>query len=342
MLSGLEIDIDNLQLRVLADSHLGLGPERLNKLLGADVVWEEDHNPVDDSEPALAATAVADPDLSQLNQGGGSRPPRLVLRLVEGGVRLTSSFSTEEKAMLRVFSHPAHEARLHRTEAQMHRAAGDLDAAAEALRRAIAVYPRALVNFAELLWVFHRRKRLDDFVHALWHLYSVLNGAGRALRERFLGMGLALGQHQILEALLQATDRQQIEEIGRQFGLLPAEKNATRKLQLIDAFRYEPDDQGTESAADVHEEVNAYLEFGQLDQAIELLEATIVNDPADPRFYPTLLDLYDRMDDLDRFTALSAKIKRLIQRPPEEVVPMMISLQQRLQHRQQRARRAGE
>jgi hypothetical protein len=66
----------------------------------------------------------------------------------------------------------------------------------------------------------------------------------------------------------------------------------------------------------------------------------VLNDPADARLYPPLLDLYDRMDELERFNELSAKVKRLIHQLPEEVAPMMLSLQQRLRDRKQDARRA--
>lgn len=343
ILDGLAVDVDNLHLRVVAESCLGLGPEQLRKLLGSDAVLVEEQQ-LDvgpESLPPMPAQ-VTESGSVQPSKSSGDRPLRLVQHLIRGGMRLPSSFSQEEKAMLSVFTHPVHEARLHRSEARLHIASGDLDAAEGALRRAIAARPLALVNFADLLWVLHRRKLLDEYAITLWRLYCVLNGAGRALRERFLGMGFALGQHQVLESLLQATDRRQLEEIGRQFCLLPAEKATSRKLQLVDVSRQEKESWPTDSPSDVLDEVNAYLEFGQIDQAIEILESAIINDPSDVRFYPTLLDIYDRMDELDRFIALSVKVKKLVQRPPEEVVPMMLSLQQRLQQRKQRGRRARE
>jgi tetratricopeptide (TPR) repeat protein len=346
LLAGLECDLDNLRLRVLAEGALGLGPGQLAEVLGSDVQQESDRRAGHEQE--VEAVPVAADGAARSAPGGAAESgtagcdpsPRLVLRLVEGGARLTSAFSMEEKAMLRVFTHPAHEARLLRSEARMHGAAGNLDAAADALRRAVAVYPRALVNFADLLWILHRQGRLNEYAHTLWHLYAVLDGAGRALRERFLGMGLALGQHDILEALVQSTDHRQIEEIGQRFNLLPTD-GQERRLKLVETVEKGVLDISLAGhAGDVLEEVNSLLEFGQVDQAIEVIEAAILDNPSDPQLYPTLLDLYDRMGDLDRLTVLTGKLKKLIQRPPEEVAPMMLSLQQRLQQKKQGGRYA--
>jgi len=343
LLAGLGYDIDNLQLRVLAESALGLGPEHLAKLLGSDVVPEGDQSLAQDIDAAAVAAAAKAPDAAASPSGDRGHSPRIVSRLVEGGMRLTSMFSMEEKAMLRVFTHPAHEARLHRTEAQLHRASGNFDAAAEALRRAISAYPRALVNFADLLWILHRRGRLNEYAHTLWRLFAVLEGAGKPLRERFLGMGLALGRHDILEALVQMTDHRQVEEIGRRFNLLSVDQPLEKPQSLVEATDEDALDISLAGqAADVLVEVNAFLEFGQIDQAIDALETAILEDPADPRLYPTLLDLYDRMDDCDRLETLVINVKRLIQRPPEEVAPMMLGLQQRLEQRRQGGRRAGD
>ncbi len=342
LLAGLGADIDNLHLRVVAESALGLGPERLARLLGADAPLEGDPKAAQADE-APPAVAPAPPNATQARDEDRKHSPRVVSRLIEGGMRLTSTFSMEEKAMLRVFTHPAHEARLHRTEAQMHRNAGNLDAAAEALRRAISAHPRALVNFADLLWILHRRGRLNEYAHTLWRLFAVLEGAGRPLRERFLGMGLALGRHDILEALLQITDPRQIEDVGRRFNLLPADQQEMKPLRLVEAAEQDALDISLAGqAADVLVEANAFLEFGQVDQAIAALESAILDDPADPRLYPTLLDLYDRMDDFERLENLSMNVRRSIQRPPEEIAPMMLALQQRLRLRIQGNRHARD
>lgn len=338
ILSGLASDVDNLQLRVLAESALGLGIEKLNKLLGIDEGVKE-LMVANDDELSDASKAVAGDKAAPINVTNGHAAYRQTFRLIDGGMRLDASFSPEEKAMLRVFSHPAHEARLHRAEARMHRASGNWDSMIDALRRAIAACPTALVNHADLLWVLYRRKRHDEYARSLWHLYLILNGAGRALRERFLGMGLALGQHQLLEELLRAGGRGHYEEVGRRFGLLPRDGAAERRLSLVEAVAGEVLECPTTTECDVLVEVDSYLQFGQIDEAIDVLERAIFDAPSEAHLYPVLFDLYDRMDALDRLMALSAGVRKVVQRPPEEIVPMMHSLQQRLQQRKQGGRR---
>lgn len=340
ILSGLASDVDNLQLRVLAESALGLGIEKLNKLLGIDDGVKALMIANDDELPDASQASVGDKTTSPAFSTNGHTAYRQVFRLIEGGVRLDASFSPEEKAMLRVFSHPAHEARLHRAEARLHRASGNWESMIDALRRAIAACPKALVNHADLLWVLYRRKRHDEYARSLWHLYSILNGAGRALRERFLGMGLALGQHQLLEELLRAGDHHHYEEVGRRFGLLPCDKSAERGLPLVEAAAGDAMECPSTTECDVLVEVDSYLQFGQIDEAIDVLERAIFDAPSEAHLYPVLFDLYDRMGALDRLMALSAGVRKVVQRPPEEIVPMMHSLQQRLQQRKQGGRGA--
>lgn len=238
--------------------------------------------------------------------------------------------------MLRVFTHPAHEARMRRTEARMHRESGDLDAAVASFRSAIAARPQALVNFVDLLMIFHRRREVEEYASTLWHLYTVLNGAGRALRERFLGMGFVLAAHPVFEALAQATDKHHLDKIGREFKFV-SDEAVSRKICLVEAVVDESDD-AMAGDGDVLREASGYIEFGQVDQAIELLESAVISAPADEQLYPVLFDLYDRMDELDRLLALVSEIKQGGHRLPEEIVPMMLSLQQRLEQRQRSAR----
>jgi tetratricopeptide (TPR) repeat protein len=333
VLAGLAADRENLPLRVLAESRLGLGPEQLDELLGPEegaleVVAEAAPPPPPAPEVHPGAPAAPRP-IPPVPREGAAKAAAPTLRLVEGKTPL-KPLSAEERAVLSIFANPAHEARLHL-------AVRDLDAAVPALRRAIAAQPGNLAGFTELLKIFYTRRQIQEYADTLWHLYSVLNGAGRSLRERLLGMGFALGDHPLLEALAQAKDARQVEAVGREFGLVPVEVTSGRKFKLVDVAQ-----QGApippleaEEGGDVLKEVDVYLEFGQTEQALDSLEAAVIQNPMDARLYPPLLDLYDRMDDLPRFTALTSRIKKLVQRPPEEVVPMMLNLYQRLEHRKQ-------
>jgi tetratricopeptide (TPR) repeat protein len=330
LLDGLHADIDNLHLRVIADTYLGLGPEKIGKLLGIEAVVVEDEHKAVTQVPNTAATAEGKPNV---RDAFPDKAIRQVLPLIEGGIRLPDSFSNEEKAMLRVFSHPVHESHLLRAEGRMHSARGNPEAAIESLQRAIAVRPQALVSYVDLLWVLHRCGRIDDYSRLLWRFFYALHGAGRAVRERFLGMGLKLGSHPILESLLQITEWHQLEAIGVKHGLLTSGKDTKHKLHLVDSSWHATGIIDAPSSSDVMDEVHSYLEFGQLDEAVATLEAAILAAPNDVNLYPPLLDIYDRMDALDRLIKLSSNVKRLVQRPPDEIVPMLVGLHQRLQDR---------
>lgn len=346
ILSGLQVDQGNLQLRVFAETCLGLGPAQINKLLGVEDsrVFEEDDSGDVRPEAASKSGAAADPSYETSKHlakvipfpGDDHSKPRIVAPLIAGSRQLQSALSNDERTMLRVFTHPAHEARMRRTEARLHRESGDLDAAIASFRGAIAARPQALVNFVDLLSIFHLRREVGEYAATLWHLYTVLNGAGRALRERFLGMGFVLGHHPVFEALAQATEKHHLEKIGREFKFV-AEEVASRRVFLVEAVADNSSDAAIEDG-DILREASGYIEFGQVDQAIQLLESAVINSPSDEQLYPLLLDLYDRMDELDRLRALTSEIKQGGHRLPEEIVPMMLSLQQRLEQRQRSAR----
>lgn len=346
LLSGLEVDQSNLQLRVLAETSLGLGPAQINKLLGIEdsQAFDEDAGEVSAQASPRSGIAALDRSVDTSEHRAKVIPfptvdqskPRIVAPLIAGSRQLQSALSNDERSMLRVFTHPAHEARMRRTEARMHRESGDLDAAVTSFRSAIAARPQALVNFVDLLLIFHRRREVEEYAVTLWHLYTVLNGAGRALRERFLGMGFVLGHHPAFEALAQATDKHHLDKIGREFKFV-SEETASRKLCLVEAVLDESSDVAMDEG-DVLREASGYIEFGQVDEAIALLESAVINAPADEQLYPLLFDLYDRMDELDRLLALVSEIKQGGHQLPEEIVPMMLTLQQRLEQRQRSAR----
>lgn len=346
ILSGLQVDQGNLQLRVLADTRLGLGPSQINSLLGIEDgrLFEEDVVELKSDASSRSGIGASDSSFETSRHLAKVIPfpvedhgrPRIVAALVAGSRQLQSALSNDERAMLRVFTHPAHEARMRRTEARLHRESGDLDAAIASFRAAIAARPQALVNFVDLLSIFHGRREIEEYAATLWHLYTVLNGAGRALRERFLGMGFVLGHHPVFEALAQATEKHHLENIGREFSFA-AEDDAPRKLSLVEAVVDDSDESAVEEG-DILAEASGYIEFGQVDQAIQLLESAVIKAPADEHLYPLLLDLYDRLDELDRLLDLVSEIKKSGHRLPEEIVPMMLSLQQRLEQRQRSAR----
>ncbi|TCS73492.1 hypothetical protein EDC61_102270 [Sulfuritortus calidifontis] len=322
LLEGLKIDPENLQLRVLAINYFGLDVDQINALLGLEPVAPV---PIDaPARPPVPAAADSEPGAPAASPGEQTSGN---LRLIEGRGPI-APLSQTEKLVVRSFLPPAQAARLHLA---MH----NHDEAIAALHRALRKQPNALVHFTELLKIHHGRRNVDEYARTLWHLYAALGNAGQSLKERLLAQGFSLGPHPLFEALAQARERGQIEAIGRQFGFHAADVMPMPKNPLVEIS-------GTsrptldQAGGDVLQEVDSYLEFGQIDQAVEALESAILADPAAIHLYPPLLELYERMDDLRRLTELASGIKRRAQRPPEEVVAMMTGLFQRMKSRRER------
>ncbi len=321
LLAGLKVDPENLPLRVLAMNHFGLGVEEVNALIGFE---SPQAMPVME-EAAAAPPAPRAPMPAAARPGAPAAPARPRHPLLTGHAPL-APLSPDEKLVVCAFLRPAQEAKLHLLS-------GNHAGALQAFQRAIAAQPKALVHYTELLKIHQARRDAGAYARTLWQLYAVLGGAGLALRERLLAAGFALGHHPALEALAQSRDPGHIEAIGQRFGYLAKDTAPRRRLQIVDASQASGGIRSIDQHDDVLLEAESYIEYGQVEHALVRLEEAILADPAAVHLYPTLLELYDRMDDLARFSAFVARIKQLAQRPPEEVVAMLSSLYQRFKDR---------
>ncbi|MEW5892298.1 MAG: tetratricopeptide repeat protein [Pseudomonadota bacterium] len=321
LLEGLRLDPENLQLRVLAINYFGLDVDQINALLGLEPAAPE--STAESRQPQTRPT----PDPGVAGAAESSLPPPATQSgLVDGRMPL-APLSQTEKLIVRSFTPPGRAAKLHL-------AMGNHDEAVAALHRALTKQPNALVHFTELLKIHQARRDIDEYARTLWHLYAALGNAGQSLKERLLAQGFSLGPHPLFEALAQARERSQIEAIGRRFGFHVADTMPLPKTALVEVSGADKPALAREGN-DILREVDSYLEFGQIDQAVKVLESAILADPAAIHLYPPLLELYERMDDLASLTELASGIKRRVQRPPEEVVAMMTSLFQRMKNRRE-------
>lgn len=333
--AGLKEDYDNLQIRVVAETYLQLGMEDIEALVGPRVeeaaakpaeVKEKEPEALDLAE-RKAHEQVAEPRPATSAPSVATRPKLTLVKGKQGILPLTD----EEKFVLRAFASPS-------LEAKLHLVTNNREEALVALRRAISAQPKAITHYADTLKLLYFKRNIDDYSRTLWQLYLVLGNVGRDLKERLLGVGFALGHHPVLEALAQVKEPRQIEAIGKEHQLFPIEPAVAKKQPLIQASEAAGLFTMTGHAQDaVLAEVDAYLEYGQLDEALALLEKSVLEDPHHVQLYLPLLDLYDRMDALERFTRLASEIKKKVQRPPDEVVPLMTQLYQRLNQRRQEA-----
>lgn len=335
VIAGLKADPENLQLRVLAEYRLGLGVDQLNPMLGvaAEVAAPKVEEKPAAKKPEAPVAVPAKPQASPPQHGAKKavkpRPTGQAVQLVRGDAGL-EPLSVDEKAALRAFADPLKETRLHM-------ALRNLDDAMVSLRRAIDAKPEDFERHKELLKICYAKRDRDQYAKAMWRLFTVLRGRGQSLRERLLSIGFSMGTHPALEALAQAKDMRELEGIGRTFGYHSDAPRRVRKLYLIESVKEVAAAAGQGRSQDVMKEVDSLLEFGQIDQALVLLERAVLEMPQVAQLYPPLLELYERMDDSGRLAALASKIKKRAQRPPEEVVVMMTSLYQRLKQRRQQA-----
>jgi len=220
-------------------------------------------------------------------------------------------------------------------EARIHIATNNLNAAIPALRYALEVNPqRSVTYFSNLLRIFHAQKSLDNYAHLLWDLYYTLGERGNSLRERFLTMGFSLGTHPVLEALSHSRETWELKAIGQRFGYFLNEENTAPRLNLVE----EISETSTSliQTSDVLQEVDGYLEFGQIEEAIATLEKAILTESTAVNLYPPLFNLYDRLDDLERFTKWAAELKKSVPQLPPEITPMMTNLYRRLYQRKKK------
>jgi hypothetical protein len=70
-------------------------------------------------------------------------------------------------------------------------------------------------------------------------------------------------------------------------------------------------------------EAEQFIEFGQIDMAIQTLETAILTSPAEAELYPPLLKLYEHLGDLARFTWLTRQIRERLACPPDDITAML-------------------
>ena len=76
-------------------------------------------------------------------------------------------------------------------------------------------------------------------------------------------------------------------------------------------------------------DVDSLLMYGQLDNAMELLEGSILEYPQESQLYIALFDLYERAEEWTRLENLLQELRSQVRSLPEEVVLAMSQLLQR-------------
>lgn len=349
---GLIADPDNLHLRVLADTYLGLDPEAVDTFLvahrpQATVRIEQTASRTGPNESELAHSvdkaqsalkqALVNPeplDLSGLDAGSEKAGPAWIpgpcelenRPLVQGQPRLATALSAREAQVVDCFMSPIQAAAIHQ-EMDMP------DAAIAGLRRAILFEPRKLDYHVALLKILFQHRRTSHYAESLLSLYLTLWGAGKDLRERLLGLGRKLGEHPLL---LQLGDIDQsdggLARLAGVWGLniplaaIPFSHPALVEERVRSGYSVSRNDNGDH----ILQEFDQLLEFGQVEEAIFLLEDTLSRDPQLTQYFHPLMEMYERTADLQRYSLFAEGILQHEQLPPEETLQSMLEAGERL------------
>lgn len=307
---GLALDSTHLGLRVLAESGLGWSVQQTSEEIGEGKI--ADAPEVKSTRPAINMYAKQ----ADNTASGVARAP-----LVSGSVDL-SQLSMEEKTALLAFMEPEKSVRFLRNQLSP-------DANIKYLNRAIQNSPKPASLLIDALTLDYKANNINGFAAHLWKLYHALGQYGRQVKERMLGWGYSLGNHPVFEQLATNPDEITIREIGIQQGWLDA---GVKKKANYQSLVVENDDTAFEPRTEIEQvlkEVESVLMYGQLDEAMEVLEKAIINHPQESQLYIALFDLYERAEEWGRLEKMLQNLRASNQTLPEEVVLAMSQLLQR-------------
>ncbi|MBE7563413.1 hypothetical protein H7F10_10730 [Acidithiobacillus sp. HP-6] len=344
-LAGLQADPENLQLRVLAEN-LGISNGQLAAI-----------NTIKTSEAQLAPSsalirvqqelqqALVNPEPMDMDLSGFSEKPLQSFQsndpsemvsnnvevLLQGDVKI-DAITPREWETATTLADPLATIRTLLTAQQ-------IQEAERILKRNLIFEPRKLILHATLLDIFYRQKRCDNYAESLLQLYISLWGAGSALRTRMLKHGRQLGEHPLWDHLVASeADKHILAEQAEKYGLylpLTAIPFSSPALVLEEIHRnhqimaHNNDDS-------ILEEFDSLLEYGQVEEAVDLLEKATLARPDHEFYYRPLLEMYERMGAHERFSSFTRSILNMDTPPDEEIMRQMFSLAERMQRQPQR------
>jgi tetratricopeptide (TPR) repeat protein len=207
------------------------------------------------------------------------------------------------------------------------------------LRRQLILDPRKLILHVTLLELLYDQQRCAAYAESLLQLYITLWGAGSDLRTRLLQQGLRLGEHDLWVALAESDGKEQLlAGLAEKYGLyLPITAIPLSSPPLVtEEIHRDHRLTGNDGEDGIIEEFNMLLDYGQVNEAVDLLEKAILAQPRHDVYYGPLLEMYERMDARERFSHFVKSILTTDMQPSEDIMRQMFSLAERLQRYPQR------
>ncbi len=318
---GLAIDKNNLNLRVLAEEVLGWGVQQTSAEIGERTGLDAPAQAKQKGRRAVAPDA--DKEQKVAESAVAKTRKELVTNSKYAGAILVHD---EEKAALMGFMQPESGYRLMKDRLAY-------DAAVSYANKAIRQANKPAALIIDALSLDYKNRNIERFAQHLWQLYYTLGQYGRQVKERMLGWGLNLGEHPIFTQLEANPSEAQLRDMGIAYGFLER-GSSTQKAHRKPLIRTRTDDVSVKQtpAEKVLRDVESLLMYGQLDEAMNLLEESILEYPSESQLYITLFDICERAEEWERLEQVLHKIRANIQHPPEEVVLAMSQLLQKINY----------
>lgn len=311
--AGLAVDENHLGLRVLAESKLGWSVKKTAEEIGEKTSLAEIPSvPVSKKESPRKKKAIEE----------AAKEKSLARKMLVEGRGVISNVSNDEKGTVLAFMEPEQSVKLLKNVLSY-------DAATKYLNKAIRKSEKPAALLIDALTLDYRAKNINGFADHLWSLYYSLGQYGRQVKERMLGWGYSLGQHPMFGKLETNPSESILREIGIQKGLLDGGSLKKARYQALVSEKIDTSAEPRTPAERILKEVDSLLMYGQLDNAMELLEQSILEYPQESQLYITLFDLYERAEEWDRLESLLQELRSQVQTLPEEVVLAMSQLLQR-------------
>ncbi|MCE5360741.1 MAG: hypothetical protein JJ714_07140 [Acidithiobacillus sp.] len=314
VLAAIEHQPTNLALRVFADQFLGLPPETLVSI--PEVEAKEELASAE--RPALEIGGYGDSlrafPRSEGVQIGGNTPTKTpggnaatsehseeAYRLLSGTLPL-ARLSEDEQRIVNTLVSPKH-------LLELLNKSGQVDEEIHFLTEQINKLPEDLRYHTLLLERLFSLRDKSGYGLALLHLFTVLQGRGADLRRRLLDKGKLLGESPLWDALMTAgDDLSKIRSLAEQYGFVVEDIFESEAPSLLVSERREQNKDTPEVSVDdpIMHEYDMFIEYGQVSEAMDLLENAMLESKEPQKYFGMLLELYERVGDVQRI----ARFKR--------------------------------
>ena len=167
----------------------------------------------------------------------------------------------------------------------------------EKLAHRITQKPTDLRSHVQRIFIFSTQADTSRTFSALVDLFLALGKSGYALRKRLLQLSKPYLFDEQYHSLQSSLNNGVVDETD----LPQAEQSLLRKGKKNNQAFIVKRDQNKADEVTVMEQVQSYIEFGQIEQAKALLQQTIIDTAGDDAYFEQLLEIFQKTEDKGGF-----------------------------------------